>query len=76
LILFSSFLAGALILTKGSEIFDKSAEPDEGDIALSIDWYEKEEKEEDKEISCLAIFNPFCGHKIIRSNRDDKNSYP
>ena len=50
-----------MVLTKESELFDKSAEPDEGDIALSIDWYEKEdkdEKEEDKEIGCLAIFNP------------------
>jgi hypothetical protein len=56
---FSSFLAGTMILTKGSELFDKSAELD--DITLSIDWYEKEdkdEKEEDKEIGCLAIFNP------------------
>jgi hypothetical protein len=47
-----------MILTKGSEIFDKSAEPDEGDTSLSIDWYEKKDKEEDKEIACLAIFNP------------------
>jgi hypothetical protein len=42
LILFSSFLAGTMVLTKGSELFDKSAEPDEDDITLSIDWYEKE----------------------------------
>jgi hypothetical protein len=58
LIFFSSFLAGTMILTKGSEIFDKSAEPDEGDTSLSIDWYEKKDKEVDKEIACLAIFNP------------------
>jgi hypothetical protein len=42
LILSSSFLAGTMVLTKGSELFDKSAEPDEDDITLSIDWYEKE----------------------------------
>jgi hypothetical protein len=47
-----------MILTKGSELFDKSVESDERDITLSIDWYEKEDKEEDKEIACLAIFNP------------------
>jgi hypothetical protein len=47
-----------MILTKGSELFDRSVESDERDITLSIDWYEKEDNEEDKEIACLAIFNP------------------
>ena len=35
-----------MILTNGSEIRDKSAEPDVGNITLSIDWYEKEDKDE------------------------------